>query len=199
MEEIRIRKTPNNGGLQASTLRRKQQRSGKRPAHQAGQRMQSQICLAPRTVCSCSLDPHPRGWVRRAGNTPPCAASFFPYSFFAGEERIWPPEGASPIAWKSLRRKNQQARKNPPSYNRSAQATAKRQAASTPGRTTDAVTSLPGTPYSVRLQPRPPPKGLVFRAGPPATRVASFFPDSFFAIEERIAPRRALALSPGRH
>ena len=49
-----------------------------------------------------TLDTHPRGWVRRAGNTPPCAASFFPYSFFAGEERIWPPEGASPIAWKKL-------------------------------------------------------------------------------------------------
>ena len=49
-----------------------------------------------------ATDTHPRGWVRRAGNTPPCAASFFPYSFFAGEERIWPPEGASPIAWKKL-------------------------------------------------------------------------------------------------
>ena len=45
-----------------------------------------------------ATDTHPRGWVRRAGNTPPCAASFFPYSFFAGEERIWPPEGDSPIA-----------------------------------------------------------------------------------------------------
>ena len=67
-----------------------------------------------------ATDTHPRGWVRRAGNTPPCAASFFLYSFFAGEERIWPPEGASPFAWKILRRKNQQARKNPPSYNRSA-------------------------------------------------------------------------------
>ena len=51
-----------------------------------------------------ATDTHPRGWVRRAGNTPPCAASFFPYSFFAGEERIWPPEGASPLAWKKLRR-----------------------------------------------------------------------------------------------
>ena len=48
-------------------------------------------------------DPHPRGWVRRAGNSPPCAASFFPYSFFAEEERIWPPEGASPLAWKKFK------------------------------------------------------------------------------------------------
>ena len=91
-----------DGGLQASTLRRKRKRSGKRPAHQAGRRMQKQICLAAGTVCGCTLDLHPRGWVRRAGNTPPCAASFFLYSFFAGEERIEPPEGASPIAWKKL-------------------------------------------------------------------------------------------------
>ena len=46
-----------------------------------------------------TTDPHPRGWVRRAGNTPPCAASFFLYSFFAGEERMEPPEGDSKIAW----------------------------------------------------------------------------------------------------
>ena len=78
---------------------RKRKRSGKRFAYQAGRRMQSQICLAAGTVCGCTTDTHPRGWVRRAGNTPPCAASFFPYSFFAGEERIWPPEGASPFAW----------------------------------------------------------------------------------------------------
>ena len=49
-----------------------------------------------------ATDTHPRGWVRRAGSPPPCAASFFPYSFFAGEERIWPPEGGSPLAWKKL-------------------------------------------------------------------------------------------------
>ena len=53
---------------------------------------------------------------------------------------------------------------------------------------TDAVTSLFGTPYSVRLQPRPPPKGWVLRAGPPATRAASFFLYSFFAGEERMEP-----------
>ena len=49
-----------------------------------------------------TTDTHPRGWVRRAGSTPPCAASFFLYSFFAGEERIEPPEGASKLAWKKL-------------------------------------------------------------------------------------------------
>ena len=50
-----------DGGLQARTLRRKRKRSGKRPAHQAGRRMQKQICLVPSTVCGCTLDPHPRG------------------------------------------------------------------------------------------------------------------------------------------
>ena len=40
---------------------RKRKRSGKRFAHRAGRRMQSQVCLAPRTVCGCSPDPHPRG------------------------------------------------------------------------------------------------------------------------------------------
>ena len=40
---------------------RKRKRSGKRFAYQAGRRMQSQACLVPRTVCGCSLDPHPRG------------------------------------------------------------------------------------------------------------------------------------------
>ena len=50
-----------------------------------------------------------QGWNPKAGS-PPLAASFFPYSFFAEEERIWPPEGASPIAWKILRRKNPQQR-----------------------------------------------------------------------------------------
>ena len=52
-----------------------------------------------------TTDTHPRGgFVGRGppalrGVPPPCAASFFPYSFFAGEERIWPPEGANEIVW----------------------------------------------------------------------------------------------------
>ena len=48
-----------NARKQASTLRRKRKRSGKRPAHQVGRRMQLQICLVPRTVCGCSLDAVP--------------------------------------------------------------------------------------------------------------------------------------------
>ena len=61
-----------------------------------------------------ATDPHPRGWVRRAGSTPPCAASFFPYSFFAEEERIWPPEGASPTAWKKFKTQRLPASKKIP-------------------------------------------------------------------------------------
>ena len=52
-----------------------------------------------RNITTRTTDTHPRGWVRRAGNTPPYAASFFPYSFFAGEERIWPPEGDNKFVW----------------------------------------------------------------------------------------------------
>ena len=80
---------------------RKRKRSGERFAHQAGQRMQSQVCLAPRTVCGCSPDPHPRGG-SLGRDLPPYAASFFLYSFFAGEERMEPPEGGSKLVWKKL-------------------------------------------------------------------------------------------------
>ena len=74
-----------DGGLQASTRRRKRKRSGKRPAHQAGRRMHAQAYLVVET-------------------NPPATrtASFFLHSFFADEERMEPPEGASPAAWKKL-------------------------------------------------------------------------------------------------
>ena len=55
-----------------------------------------------RNITTHATDTHPRGWVLRAGAPATRAASFFPYSFFAGEERIWPPEGASPIVGKIL-------------------------------------------------------------------------------------------------
>ena len=93
-----------------------------------------------------ATEPHPRGWVRRAGSPPPCAASFFPYSFFAGEERIWPPEGASLLAWKKLRRSgyrpSKKTIKSPP------QCVSNSAAASgllTRLQGTDALTSLPGS------------------------------------------------------
>ena len=49
---------------------RKRKRSGKRSAHQAGQRMQLQICLAPRTVCGCSPDAVCRGGFLGQGDRP---------------------------------------------------------------------------------------------------------------------------------
>ena len=104
-----------------------------------------------RNITTHATDTHPRGWVRRAGNTPPYAASFFPYSFFAGEERIWPPEGASPIAWKLLRRSgyhpSKKTIKSPQkcvSYSEAASSLL------TSLQGTDAPANLPGTPYRVR-------------------------------------------------
>ena len=59
-----------NGGLQVRTLRRKRKRSGERPAYQAGQRMQSQVCLAAGTVCGCSPDAVCRGGFLGQGDRP---------------------------------------------------------------------------------------------------------------------------------
>ena len=42
------------------------------------------------------------GFQRWGDDPPPLVASFFPDSFFATEERIGPPEGASKIVWKKL-------------------------------------------------------------------------------------------------
>ena len=61
---------------------RKRKRSGKRPAHQAGRRMQSQICLAPRTVCGCSPDAVCRGRIPKVGGPPPAFGGVFLPRFF---------------------------------------------------------------------------------------------------------------------
>ena len=136
-----------------------------------------------------ATDTHPRGWVRRAGSSPPCAASFFPYSFFAEEERIWPPEGASPLAWKKLRRSgyhpSKKAIKSPP------QCVSNSEAASgllTRLQGTDALANLPGSPYQANRTTDTHPRGWVRRAGNTPPCAASFFPYSFFAGEERIWP-----------
>ena len=52
----------------------------------------------PVQCAAAASPPHPRGG-SLGREPPPCAASFFPYSFFAEEERIWPPEGANEIVW----------------------------------------------------------------------------------------------------
>ena len=106
-----------------------------------------------RNITTRTTDTHPRGWVRRAGSTPPCAASFFPYSFFAGEERIWPPEGDSPFPWKIFKTQKPASQKQSPKLQ--PQCVSNSEAASGPHTSyqgTDAVTSLPGTPYSARLR-----------------------------------------------
>ena len=64
------RKSFRDVSLQASTLRRKRKRSGKRFAHQAGRRMQLQICLAAGTVCGCSPDAVCRGGFLGQGDRP---------------------------------------------------------------------------------------------------------------------------------
>ena len=71
-----------DAGLQTSTLRRKRKRSGKRFAHQVGQRMQSQACLVPRTVCGCSPDAVCRGRIPKVGGMPPAFGGVFLPQFF---------------------------------------------------------------------------------------------------------------------
>ena len=122
-----------------------------------------------RNYSTHATDTHPRGWVRRAGNPPPCAASFFPYSFFAEEERIWPPEGVSPIAWKKIRRSgylpSKKAIKSPP------QSVSYSEAASgllTGCQGTDALANLPGSwYYSTHATDTHPRGGFLGREPPP--------------------------------
>ena len=142
-----------------------------------------------RNITTRTPDPHPRGWVRRAGNPPPCAASFFPYSFFAGEERIWPPEGGSPFAWKKFKTQRLPASKKSPKLQ--PQCVSNSEAASgllTGHQGTDAVTSLSGSWYCSTHATDTHPRGWVRRAGNTPPCAASFFPYSFFAGEERIWP-----------
>ena len=61
---------------------RKRKRSGKRFAYQAGQRMQSQVCLAAGTVCGCSPDAVCRGRIPKVGGTPPAFGGVFLPRFF---------------------------------------------------------------------------------------------------------------------
>ena len=179
---------------------RKRKRSGKRFAYQAGRRMQSQACLVPRTVCGCSLDPHPRGWVRRAGNTPPCAASFFPYSFFAGEERIWPPEGASKLAWKKFKTQRLPAPKK--AIKLQPQCVSYSEAASgllTSLQGTDALASLSGSPYQATHATDTHPRGWVRRAGSPRPKRRLSFHILSSPVKKEYGPRRAIALLHGKY
>ena len=79
--------------LQASTLRRKRKRSGKRPAHQGGRRMQSQACLVPRTVCGCSPDAVCRGGFLGRGTAPALSGVFLPRFFLRYRRKNRAPGG----------------------------------------------------------------------------------------------------------
>ena len=72
---------------------RKRKRSGKRPAHRAGQRMQSQICLAPRTVCGCSPDAVCRGGSVGRGTAPALSGVFLPRFFLRRRRKNRAPGG----------------------------------------------------------------------------------------------------------
>ena len=73
-----------DGGLQASTMRRKRKRSGKRFAYQAGQRMQSQVSWHP-VQCAAVVPTPYQGWVLRAG--PPALSGVFLPLFFLRRRR----------------------------------------------------------------------------------------------------------------
>ena len=77
-----------------------------------------------------------------------------------------PPEGASPIAWKILRRKNQQARKKSPKLQ--PQCVSNSEAASGPHtgyQGADALANLPGSRNITTRTTDPHPRGWVRRAG----------------------------------
>ena len=185
---------------------RKQQRSGKRPAHQAGQRMQSQICLAAGTVCGCTLDPYPRGWVRRAG-PPALSGVFLPPFFLRRRRKNMAPGGRQPVSLEKIKTQKPASQKKSPKLQ--PQCVSNSAAASgllTSYQGTDAATSLPGTPYHVHPQYRCRMQGWNPKVGSPPL-AASFFPYSFFAGEERMEPpggrlqscRAALPIQPQKN
>ena len=151
--------------------------------------MHWQVCLVARTKPPAPPTPTQGGGFVGRGTPPPCAASFFPYSFFAGEERIWPPEGASPLARKKLRRSGYHpSKKAIKSQPQSVSASAAASGLLTGYQGTDALASLSGSPYQPTRTTDTHPRGWVRRAGNTPPCAASFFPYSFFAGEERIWP-----------
>ena len=72
---------------------RKRKRSGERFAHQAGQRMQSQACLVPRTVCGCSPDAVCRGGSLGRGTAPALSGVFLPRFFLRRRRKNRAPGG----------------------------------------------------------------------------------------------------------
>ena len=111
-----------------------------------------------------------------------------------------PPEGASPLAWKKLRRSGYHPSKKDIKSPR--QCVSNSEAASglhTGYQGTDAVTNLPGSPYcSTHATDTHPRGGFVGRGTPRPTRRLSFHILSSPEKKE-YGPRRAIARLPGRY
>ena len=126
---------------------RKQQRSGKRPAHQAGQRMQSQICLAAGTVCGCSPDAVCRGRIPKAGGSPPAFGGvFLPRFFLRYRRKNRAPGGRQPDCMEIIKTQKPASQKKSPKLQ--PQCVSNSEAASgllTGYQGTEALANLPGS------------------------------------------------------
>ena len=103
LEEIRMRKPPTTPAskLAQSVVSASAAASGLLTRPDDGCRNKS--AWYPVQCAAVVPTPYAGGGFQRWGECPPpLVASFFPNSFFATEERIGPPEGASPAAWKIL-------------------------------------------------------------------------------------------------
>ena len=103
IEEIRIRKPPTTAAckLAQSVVSASAAASGLLTRLDDGCSHKS--AWHPVQCAAAAPTPYAGGGFQRWGERPPpLVASFFPDSFFATEERIGPPEGASPIVWKKL-------------------------------------------------------------------------------------------------
>ena len=90
------------------------------------------------------------------------------------------PGGRQPYCMEIIKTQKPASQKKSPKLQPQCVSNSAAASASSPGRTTDAVTSLPGTPYSVRLQPRRRMQGWVLRAGGPPPALSGVFLPRFF-------------------
>ena len=101
LEEIRIRKPPTTAAckLARCVVSASEAASGQHTRPDDGCSHKSAWQLVQ---CAAVVPTPYQWWVLRAGPPATRAASFFLYSFFAGEERMEPPEGDSKLVWKKL-------------------------------------------------------------------------------------------------
>ena len=103
LEEIRIRKPPTTAAckLARCVVSASEAASGLLTRPDDG--CSHKLVWYPVQCAAAAPTPYAGGGFQRWGERPPpLVASFFPDSFFAIEERIGPPEGASMLAWKKL-------------------------------------------------------------------------------------------------